>query len=111
MIFEKLLEYGHFTTIEFIISIRSSFEFPDEDGIWHDDGSRKFAFSLSLTLEPEQVVGGVLEIRPKGADASHRIPTPKFGKMIVFATGQTGYEHKINRVSEGERIIIAGWCT
>ncbi|NBU21784.1 2OG-Fe(II) oxygenase [bacterium] len=115
IIFEELYKVLQFTQIEFIISIRSSLEIPDEDGIWHDDGSRKLAFSLSLTLNPGEIKGGILEIRRRDQQSSfcpsHALPTPTFGTMIVFATGIYGFEHKINKVSQGERIIIAGWCT
>ena len=113
VIFEELLTYTHFKEIEFIISIRSSLEFPDDDGIWHDDGSRVLAFSLSLTLDHLGVEGGRLEVQKRGqlAPVSKIIPTPPFGTMIIFATGQMGFEHKINKVTRGERIIIAGWCT
>jgi hypothetical protein len=111
-IFEELRKYAKFSEIEFIISIRSSLEYPDEDGIWHDDGSRVLAFSLSLTLKNEEVEGGKLEIKKRSNPASVEVlPTPPFGSMIVFATGHQGFEHKINRVTGGERIIIAGWCT
>jgi hypothetical protein len=120
-IFKKLAEYADFSEIEFIVSIRSSHEYPDEDGIWHDDGSRVLAFSLSLTLEPDTIKGGVLEIRRRAVQSGSRdhgkeeksseLITPPYGTMIVFATGHFGFEHKINRVVSGERIIIAGWCT
>jgi hypothetical protein len=113
IVFEALRPYADFTQIEFIISIRSSLEAPDEDGIWHDDGSRLLAFSLSLTFDPAEIEGGRLEIRRRGANPgpAESIPTPRCGTMIVFATGVQGFEHKINRVVRGERIIIAGWCT
>ncbi|MFL5812526.1 MAG: 2OG-Fe(II) oxygenase [Bdellovibrionia bacterium] len=115
VIFEELRKYENFTQIEFIISIRSSLKEPDEDGIWHDDGSRVLAFSLSLTLDADAVEGGRLEMRKRTregvSEVLHTIPTPPFGTAIIFATGHHGFEHKINRVSGGERIIIAGWCT
>lgn len=111
VIFEALRPHARFSEIEFIISIRSSHEFPDDDGIWHDDGSRVLAFSLSLTENPEAIEGGRLEVRKKGKESALEIPTPPFGTMIVFATGVWGFEHKIGRVARGERIIIAGWCT
>jgi hypothetical protein len=113
MIFDELRTYAEFSEIDFIISIRSSLEYPDEDGIWHDDGSRLLAFSLSLTPDHLGVEGGRLEIRKRGFESapSESITTPPFGTMIVFSTGQSGFEHKINRVTQGERIIIAGWCT
>jgi hypothetical protein len=113
-VYEELRRYATFTEIEFIISIRSSLEHPDEDGIWHDDGSRVLAFSLSLTDDPGSIDGGLLEFRKRGAidgEVIAAIPTPAFGTMIVFATGYQGFEHRINRVRRGERIIIAGWCT
>ena len=112
-IFEELQKYEEFSEIEFIISLRSSLVEPDDDGIWHDDGSRVLAFSLSLTLEPALIEGGKLEIRKRSLQPgkSEFIPTPPFGTLIVFATGYQGFEHKINRVIRGERLIIAGWCT
>ncbi|MBL7714246.1 MAG: 2OG-Fe(II) oxygenase [Bdellovibrionales bacterium] len=115
-IFQYLSGHAQFSQIEFIISIRSSREFPDDDGIWHDDGSRKLAFSLSLTLDPQAIQGGCLEVRRKGQIESSKISTPEFGTLIVFATGETpeihpGYEHKIGKVTAGERIVMAGWCT
>jgi hypothetical protein len=111
VVFEELKKYADFNEIEFIISIRSSIDYPDEDGIWHDDGSRLLAFSLSLTLNPEAIEGGKLEIKKRDGSRLAEILTPPFGTMIVFATGQSGFEHKINLVAKGERIIIAGWCT
>jgi hypothetical protein len=113
IIFDELQKYEKFSEIEFIISIRSSREQKDEDGIWHDDGSRLLAFSLSLTLDHLTLEGGKLEIRKRSAHPgnSELIPTPPFGTLIVFATGYQGFEHKINYVANGERVIIAGWCT
>lgn len=112
-IFQALSPYAVFSEIEFIISIRSSREVPDEDGIWHDDGSRLLAFSLSLSPLHDEIGGGKLEIRRReGAqEFMGTIATPPYGTLIVFATGQSGFEHKINRVTEGERVIAAGWCT
>lgn len=108
----KLLkEHCDFNSIEFIISIRDADNPWEEDGIWHDDGSRKLAFSLSLTNAPENLLGGVLEIRKKGNQKSHKIAPFAFGEIVVFATGGSGFEHKINQVTKGKRIIIAGWCS
>lgn len=113
VIFEELRKYMRFSEIEFIISIRSSLQEPDEDGIWHDDGSRVLAFSLSLTLDPQWIEGGKLEFRKMGvpSEAINSVPTPPFGTLIVFSTGHHGFEHRINRVTRGERIVAAGWCT
>ena len=108
-IFKTLLNFCNFNEIEFIISLRSAQNDWEEDGIWHDDGSRKLAFSLSLTQVPPE--GGVLELRKKGTKISNFLVTPAFGQMIVFKTGTSGYEHKINAVTRGSRLIIAGWCS
>ncbi|MBD64401.1 MAG: hypothetical protein CME62_04295 [Halobacteriovoraceae bacterium] len=101
-----LLNFTQFSKTEYIISLREAGE--NEEGIWHDDGSRILAFSLSLTLD--EVGGGILEFRKKGSKDSMQIKTPPFGDMIVFKTGHEGYEHKINEVTQGSRLIIAGWC-
>lgn len=119
-IFKKLLKYdgdlfkflASFTQydishIEHIISLRDSDNEWEEDGIWHDDGSRVLAFSLSLTLG--LIEGGVLEFRKKQAEGSLKIPTPAYGDVIIFKTGVDEFEHKINRVIKGKRLIIAGW--
>lgn len=113
LIFRELSRYSRFSAIEFIISIRSSLQEPDEDGIWHDDGSRILAFSLSLTLDPQALEGGRLGLRKRDApdEDAELLETPPFGTMIVFATGHHGFEHRIHRVTRGERIIVAGWCT
>jgi hypothetical protein len=106
-----LQNYHTFNEIEFIISIRDAHNDWEEDGIWHDDGSRVFAFSLSLTLHPEEIQGGRLGIRRQGSNETFEIPTPSFGNIILFLTGLYGFEHKIHRVLKGQRIIIAGWCS
>jgi hypothetical protein len=106
---KTLKEYHDFQSIEFIISIRDSANDWEEDGIWHDDGSRVFAFSLSLTLG--EVKGGRLGLRQKGSESGAQIPTPSFGGLIMFLTGIYGFEHRIHQVTQGKRIIIAGWCS
>lgn len=113
VIYEELRKHIDFKEIEFIISIRSSLKDPDDDGIWHDDGSRILAFSLSLTLDHLAIEGGKLEFRKKlsPSEVLSSVPTPPIGTMIIFSTGLQGFEHKINRVIQGERIIAAGWCT
>ena len=110
-LFEFLQNYHDFNSIEFIISIRDAANEWEEDGIWHDDGSRVFAFSLSLTLGPEDVEGGYLGVRRKEEINFDKIATQEFGKIILFLTGTHGFEHKIHQVTAGRRIIIAGWCS
>ncbi|MFP5384454.1 MAG: 2OG-Fe(II) oxygenase [Bacteriovoracia bacterium] len=110
-LYQFLQEYHDFNDIEFIISVRDSNNDWEEDGIWHDDGSRVFAFSLSLTLEPDAIAGGRLGIRRKGESTFFEVPTPSFGGIVLFLTGLYGFEHKIHEVKKGRRIIIAGWCS
>jgi hypothetical protein len=106
-----LQSFGTFKNTEFIIAIRDGANEDEEDGIWHDDGSRNFAFSLSLTLNEKSIEGGNLGLRKKGEANFNLIPTPSFGDGIIFLTGVHGYEHKIHQVIKGRRIIIAGWLS
>jgi predicted 2-oxoglutarate/Fe(II)-dependent dioxygenase YbiX len=110
-LYKFLQVYHDFKDIEFIISLRDANNEWEEDGIWHDDGSRVFAFSLSLTFQPENIEGGRLGIRTKNQDSYSEIKTPPFGTIILFLTGVYGYEHKIHKVTKGRRLIIAGWCS
>jgi hypothetical protein len=108
-LYHFLETFHDFNAIEFIISIRDAANDWEEDGIWHDDGSRVFAFSLSLTQGDIQ--GGRLGIRSKDEEAFLQIPTPSFGGIILFLTGLYHFEHKIHQVTKGRRVIIAGWCS
>lgn len=110
-LYNFLKTFHDFSSIEFIISIRDAANDWEEDGIWHDDGSRVFAFSLSLTENSEEIKGGRLGVRLKDTEQYLEIPTPEFGGIILFLTGLYGYEHKIHQVLSGRRIIIAGWCS
>ena len=110
--FNFLKTFHEFSSIEFIISIRDARNEWEEDGIWHDDGSRVFAFSLSITLTPEEIEGGHLEIRRKDTEELiASIPTPAFGSVILFLTGVHGFEHRTRQVLKSRRLIIAGWCS
>ena len=111
VLFKYLLTFHDFSHIEFIISLRESKNDWEEDGIWHDDGSRVFAFSLSLSLDADHIKGGRLGIRRVGEENYLEIPTPSFGGIILFLTGIYGFEHRIHQVTEGKRVIIAGWCS
>ncbi len=108
-LYQFLLQFHEFDTIEFIISLRDADNSWEEDGIWHDDGSRVFSFSLSLTEKSPQ--GGALGVRQKGQESFIEIPTPALGGIILFLTGAYGFEHKIHQVTHGQRLVIAGWCT
>lgn len=98
-----------FDSIEHIIAIRSAPD--DEDGIWHDDGSRILGFSLSLTQNHQTVTGGELRFRKKGETLSVNLTTRPLGQMLIFKTGIYGFEHMVSAVTEGKRIVIAGWCS
>lgn len=109
-LFQFLNCYHHFEQIEFTIAIRDSANAHEEDGIWHDDGSRVMAASLSLTLD-QNIEGGLLEIKHKSKDCYMSYKTPTFGDMVLFLTGEYGYLHKINQVKKGKRVIVAIWCS
>jgi hypothetical protein len=105
--FKFLTKFFPVNFIEYIIAIR---EAPlDEDGIWHDDGSRLFGFSLSLNQNPSNIEGGELLFKLKNSDTLHQFPPQPFGIIIIFLTGIYGYEHKVCQVSKGKRTVIAGW--
>ncbi len=109
-LFNYLKRFENFSSIEFIISLREAHNEWEEDGIWHDDGSRLLAFSLSI-YDSHETNGGVLEIRKKKDTHSQKIPPFNFGEIVIFKTGTSGFEHKINAVTKGKRLIIAGWCS
>lgn len=106
---QVLASMGSFSKVEHILSLRTS---PgDEDGIWHDDGSRNFAFSLGLNLAAQRITGGELNFRLKGSHDTQAFPALNFGEMVIFLTGIWGYEHQVNLVKQGERLVAAGWCS
>lgn len=107
IIFNSLSQFIAIKKSEYIISIRE--EGKDEDGIWHDDGSRELAFTISLTQHADKIKGGNLLLREKGQVNFHRIKTPEFGTVTIMKTGQDGYEHCVEKVTKGKRIICAGW--
>lgn len=104
-----LSQYLDFETLEHIISIRSAPD--DEDGIWHDDGSRFCGFSLSLNSNPADIQGGHLLFKKKESNETKIFPAQPYGKMIIFLSGLSGYEHMVSAVLKGQRIVIAGWCS
>lgn len=108
-LFLYLQKFLPFTQVETMLAVRDSQNEWEEDGIWHDDGSRQFAISLSLNEFPETIEGGKLGFRKKGEEKMTLIPTPKFGEMIVFLSGIHGYEHRTHQVTKGRRIILVGW--
>lgn len=107
-IFRRLRVHARFTRIEHMLALRDGANPEEEDGIWHDDGSRVLAFSLALNYFglPQ---GGELEIRPKDGALAQLGPYPP-GKLIIFRTGVDGFEHRTRRVTAGLRLVCAGWC-
>ena len=110
-IFSLLQSFHSFSNIETMISIRDGANEWEDDGIWHDDGSRVFAFSLSLNIHTHDIEGGVLELRRKNETHSESVPTPEFGTAILFLTGIHGFEHRTRQVKKGKRAMLVGWCS
>ena len=108
-----LSEHLDFKILEHIIAIRTDFldNIPDEDGIWHDDGSRFLGFSLSLNLDPLSIAGGELRFRTKNSPTLNVFAPLPYGKVVLFLSGIFGYEHMVSAVTKGRRIVIAGWCS
>lgn len=108
-LFEFLKDYVRLTSLEHIIAIRSAPE--DEDGIWHDDGSRILGFTISLTSNPEKISGGEFRFKEKTSNDYLSLKTRPLGQMLIFKTGIYGFEHMVTAVTEGKRVILAGWCS
>jgi len=107
---ELRLIFNEFLVIEkteFILTLRQPPD--DEDGIWHDDGSRELAFSLGLNLEPQKIIGGELELRHKKGDLGYQFSPLSWGEVLVFLTGVHGWEHRVLRVHHHHRLHAAGW--
>jgi hypothetical protein len=104
-----LLEYLDFETLEHIIAIRSAPD--DEDGIWHDDGSRFLGFSLSLNRDHAAILGGELRFKKKEKTQSTVFAPLAYGKIVIFLSGIYGYEHMVSAVMKSQRVVIAGWCS
>lgn len=112
LLFKHLQSYlPQLRSIEFIINIRDSKNEYEEDGIWHDDGSRELAFSIGLNQASHQIEGGKLFIRKKNSNQHQTIDPPLFGQCYIFKTGIWGFEHKVSAVTNERRIVIAGWCS
>ena len=110
-LYQALRLYISFETIEYITSVRDAKNEWEEDGIWHDDGSRVLAFSLSLNLNPQEMEGGEIGFRKKNHSQSSLIPIQPYGELMIFATGYWGWEHKVYKVRKGIRVVMAGWCS
>lgn len=109
-LFERLLPLAKQSRMEYIINVRDAQNDWEEDGIWHDDGSRVLAFTLGLNLDVTSIAGGELLMREKGSPDYSSLPPPAWGELIIFKTGVDGYEHKVTAVTQGLRAVMAGWC-
>lgn len=99
-------------SFEHILSLRIGPQDEELDGIWHDDGTRHLAFSLSLNLDYQSIVGGDLLMRKKESpDQILKIKPRPFGTLTVFCTGMDGWEHKTSLVTNGTRLVLAGWLS
>ncbi|OUR96779.1 hypothetical protein A9Q84_10585 [Halobacteriovorax marinus] len=101
-------QFHPYNTTEHMIAIRDART--DEDGIWHDDGSRHFAFTWSFNDDPE-LEGGELLFKVKNSTECTTITPPAYETLTVFLTGEYNYEHKVNKVSRGVRKNLVGWCS
>ena len=99
--------FGVIEKTEHIIAVRSELE--DEDGIWHDDGSRDLAFTLSFNKDPKMIQGGEFLLRKKGELEPIVLAPPPWGVLTVILTGKMGFEHRVLKVKKGRRIVCAGW--
>jgi hypothetical protein len=108
LLYNELIKFHPFDHTEHIIAIRKSTT--DEDGIWHDDGSRHIAFTWSFNDDPH-LTGGELLFRKKKSNETKTIEPPPKETLVIFLTGHYHYEHKVNKVTNGTRKTIAGWCT
>jgi len=99
-------------SFEHILSLREGPQREDFDGIWHDDGTRFLAFSMSLNEDYKSIMGGELLMRHKSSrEKIQAISARAFGTLTVFATGQDEWEHKTNLVLSGSRLVLAGWLS
>jgi hypothetical protein len=92
---------------EFILTLRQAPD--DEDGIWHDDGSRQLAFSLGLNQTINTIEGGQIELRNKSDSTCHQFAPLAWGEVLVFLTGLHHWEHRVLAVTKGTRLHMAGW--
>jgi hypothetical protein len=106
---ECRIEKAHW---ELMLAKRVGPQDPEEDGIWHDDGSRNLAFSLSLNEHPDEISGGELYLRPKDRPLKvTQLSTLPWGEGYLFATGKLNWEHRISLVSSGNRLVLVAWVT
>ena len=105
-----LKTHKQFETIEHMLALRDGSDPEEEDGIWHDDGSRVLAFSWSLNFFGSPS-GGTLGIRPRGTTDVIELGPFDPGTLVIFQTGIDGFEHRTSRVTHGKRLVCAGWCS
>ena len=105
--YQKISSLLKIENIEYMLALRLP---PDEDGIWHDDGSRELGFSISLCLGPEEISGGEFCFKSKTEKETRLFKPGEFGTLTCFRTGKYGFEHKVSQVLSGRRLMFVGWC-
>lgn len=97
---------------ELMLAKREGPQDEEDEGIWHDDASRSLALSLSLNPEPKEIEGGCLLLRTKSSTGEiKKIETQNWGTLLAFATGKWGWDHKITRVTSGNRLVLVAWVS
>jgi len=97
---------------EWMLALREGPQEAEQEGIWHDDSSRDLALSLSLNLNPLQITGGELRLRPRAnREEVTTISARAWGEAHFFATGKLDWEHKTSLVSTGNRLVLVVWIT
>jgi hypothetical protein len=105
-LYRTLTQLIRIDNIEHMLSLRQA---PDEDGIWHDDGSRELGFSLSLCLDSKSIKNGAFLLKRKDSENLISLPPGNFGTLTCFQTGLAGYEHKVEATKAGKRLMLVGW--
>lgn len=97
---------------EIMLALREGPQDPEDEGIWHDDGSRDFALSISLNPSPTSYQGGSVLVRPKDniQEIKELGPLP-WGHYWLFATGRYGWDHRTTIVTHGNRLVLVLWIT
>lgn len=97
---------------EIMLALRTGPQDEEEEGIWHDDGSRDFALSISLNPEPHTIDGGEVYVRQKQApEVVSSLENLPWGHFWVFPTGKYGWDHRTSRVNSGNRLVLVIWVT
>lgn len=106
----NLIETAQLPAMKFnenLIAVRDG---SDEEGIWHDDGTRKLALSLSLSLHHQDIRGGKFLLRHKSKNTQTIFPPFSFGEGLLIHTGLNHFEHRVEKVRSGKRVMAIAWA-